>query len=56
MKEKQFIEAIKRIKMLKFHENVLKDFKEGVLNKSERAGFAGILYWLDENEKNFVKK
>lgn len=55
MKENQMKEAIKRIKALDFIENVLKDFKEGTVNKSERTGFPGILYWIDDEEKEMVK-
>lgn len=53
----QYKEAVSRIRKMKFAPNVLKDFREGVINKSERMGpFCGILYWLDEEEKDFVKK
>lgn len=55
-KDLQKQEAVKRIKMLKFHENVLKEFQEDVLNKSEFAGFHGVLFWLDDKEKEFIKK
>lgn len=49
-------EAFKRMRMLKLHENVLKDFEKGVLNKSERqnAIFNGILYHLNEEEEEDV--
>ena len=45
-------EAIKRLKALKVHPKVLKDFEEeGKLNKSE---LCGILFWLDDSEKKMV--
>lgn len=47
-------EAIKRMKMLKLHENAIKEFEEeSKLNLSE---FGGILYWLNEEQKEFVSK
>lgn len=47
-------EAIKRLKVLKVHEKVLREFKEeGKLNKSEQLG---ILYWLDDNEVTMIKE
>ena len=52
-------EALKRMEKLKLHKNVLEDFKNGVLNKSERqnAIFNGILYHLDkEEEKDVIQK
>lgn len=50
MKAKQRTEALKRMEMLKLHENVIDDFKEiSLLNQSE---FGGILYWVEgEMEK-----
>ena len=44
-KELQMEEAIKRMKMLKLHKNVINEFKEGQLNMSENGG---ILYWVDD--------
>ena len=53
LREKQIKEAIKRMKMLKIHENAIVEFeKEGKINKSE---FGGILYWLDDEEWVRVK-
>lgn len=50
MKAKQRTEALKRMEMLKLHENVIDDFKEiALLNQSE---LGGILYWVEgEMEK-----
>lgn len=53
-KELQKQEAIKRMKLLKLHENPIKEFeKDGKLNQSEHGG---MLYWLDENQQEIVKK
>ena len=51
MKAKQRTEALKRMELLKLHENVIDDFKEiALLNQSE---LGGILYWVEgEMEKN----
>ena len=50
MKTKQRTEALKRMELLKLHENVIDDFKEiALLNQSE---LGGILYWVEgEMEK-----
>ena len=50
MKTKQRTEALKRMELLKLHENVIDDFKEiALLNQSEHGG---ILYWVEgETEK-----
>ena len=50
MKAKQRTEALKRMELLKLHENVIDDFKEiALLNQSEHGG---ILYWVEgETEK-----
>ena len=50
MKTKQRTEALKRMELLKLHENVIDDFKEiSMLNQSE---LGGILYWVEgEMEK-----
>lgn len=50
MKAKQRTEALKRMELLKLHENVIDDFKEiSLLNQSEHGG---ILYWVEgEMEK-----
>ncbi len=54
-KEEMLQEVIKRMQLLKLHNNVIKDLKnDGVLNKSE--GRLGILYWLDEKEQTMVKE
>lgn len=43
----QVTEALLRMKKLKLHENVIKDFLEnGKLNQSE---VCGLLYWLNED-------
>ena len=52
-KNLQIEEAIKRLKMLNLHPNVLKDFKKGVINRSDSMG---ALYWLNDNEKFMVKQ
>lgn len=46
-------EAIERLKMLGVMRNVINDFKEGVVNQSENGG---LLYWLDDEQKVFIKK
>lgn len=54
MFETQKKEAIKRMKILSLHENVIKEFKEEeVVNKSELGGF---LYWLNKDEARRVKQ
>lgn len=53
-RETQKQEAIKRMKMLKLHENCIREFEQDdVINQSEHGG---ILYWLDEKQQNIVKK
>ena len=37
-------EAVKRLKMLKVHPNVIKDFRNGIINYSVR----GILFWIEK--------
>jgi hypothetical protein len=56
-------EAMRRLKALRLHENVVRDFASGKLNLSERAVFPGnrkkpfgILYWLNEGEKRAVEE
>lgn len=52
--QEQKIEAIKRMKLIKLHENPIREFKaEGRLNLSENGG---ILYWLDEKQQECVKE
>lgn len=46
-------EAIKRMKKLDFHPNVLSDFKSEILNKSEIMGF---LFWLEDEELEAVRE
>lgn len=53
MKELMREEALKRMKFLNMHENVISEFKrEGKLNKTVTKG---ILYWLSEEEMEMVK-
>lgn len=54
-------EAIRRMEKLELHKNVIKEFKkERKLNKSQmgRVGNVnvGVLYWLDEDERQKVKE
>lgn len=50
---KQEAEAIERMKLLELYPTVINEFiNDKVINKSEHIG---ILYWLDEDEKKFVK-
>ena len=54
IQEKQKKEAIKRMKMLKLHSNVIADFKEDVLNYSEYG--MGILFWVEDEEwKSYIR-
>lgn len=47
-------EAVKRMKILQLHQNVLDDFiNENKLNKSDSP--LGSLYWLDKEEQKIVK-
>lgn len=41
------------MKKLNFHPNVLSDFKEDIINKSE---LIGILYWLNDEEIKAVRE
>lgn len=51
-KAKQKQEAIKRMKLLKLHDNVIREFdKEGIVNMSENGGF---LYWLNSDQQEIV--
>lgn len=51
-KTKQKQEALERMKMLKLHHNVIKEFeKDGIVNLSESGGF---LYWLNGDEQTIV--
>ena len=53
-------EAIKRLYMLNLHPNVLRDFKQGTLNRSDRGQFGpltiGALFWLSDKEQEKVKE
>lgn len=52
--QEQKNEAIRRMKLLKLHENPIREFEEkGRLNLSENGG---ILYWLDEKQQEYVKE
>lgn len=52
--EEARVEAVKRLEVLKVHENVLREFREEEkLNRSERLG---ILYWLNDEEQAMVKE
>ena len=47
-------EALKRMKMLKLHENAIREFeKEDVINQSEHGG---ILFWLDDSQNALVER
>lgn len=51
-KAKQKQEAIERMKLLKLHDNVIREFdKEGIVNMSENGGF---LYWLNSDQQEIV--
>ena len=53
LQEKQKEEALKRMKKLKLHPNVIKEFNsEGKLNKSVN----GMLFWLEPEEQAVVDK
>ena len=45
-------EAVRRMRRLGMHVNVVNEFQKGKLNKSE---FGGFLYWLNEDEQKMVK-
>ena len=51
---KQKQEANARMKLLKLHGNVIREFeKEGIVNLSENGGF---LFWLDSDQQAIVDK
>lgn len=53
-KETMKKEAVKRMKMLKMSKEVIRQFEEeDVLNLSESIGY---LYWLDNEQKEIVRK
>lgn len=54
IREKQKNEAIKRMKILKLYENVIKEFEEE--NKLNLSESIGVLYWLKEEEKELVEE
>ena len=48
-------EAIKRMKLLQLHQNVIKEFQdENKLNRSEFC--KGILYWITDEEQQLVNE
>ena len=48
-------EAIKRMKLLQLHQNVIKEFQdENKLNRSEFC--KGILYWIKDEEQQLVNE
>lgn len=51
-REKQLNEGVKRLRKLCVMPNVVTEFKEGKLNRSD---YGGILYWLDDKEAKMVK-
>ena len=54
-REEMIQEAIKRMKLLKLHQNVINEFKEEQrLNKSDLN--KGILYWLNEEEQEMIER
>ena len=54
LKLEQKQEALNRMRMLDIYSPAIKEFeKENIINKSEHGG---LLYWLDENEQEFVKE
>lgn len=53
-KEQMKEEAMKRMKMLDFHPNVLKDFKGDRLNYSDYG--IGILYWVEGIYREKIKE
>lgn len=52
-RERQQKEAVERMKLLELYPIIISEFiNEKTINKSEHIG---ILYWLDDDEKKFVK-
>lgn len=51
LRNKQVEEAVKRMKMLHILPRAIQEFKSGVINRSEEIG---LLYWLDDEEKEMV--
>lgn len=48
-------EALKRLRVLKVHKDVINDFKKGIIHYSERQNklLDGILYWI-KNEQRYL--
>ena len=47
-------EALERMRMLNLYPNIIREFeKENILNMSENGGF---LYWLDDQQKEYVSE
>lgn len=53
LRNKQVEEAVKRMKMLHILPRAIQEFKSGVINRSEEIG---LLYWLDDSEKEMIEK
>lgn len=54
LREQQKAEAIKRMRMLSLHPNVINEFiTDNTLHKSEDYG---VVYWLDDKEKQIVNE
>lgn len=52
-RQKQKQEAIARMKLLKLHQNIIREFEQDdVINLSENGG---ILFWLDEKQTEYVR-
>lgn len=59
MREKMKEECERRMRIMLMHENPIEEFScDGKLNISENLGgpFAGILYWLTDEEEELVSK
>lgn len=56
VKEEQIQEAIKRLQFLQLHPNVIRDFRRGIINRSDPSPFGGILFWLTDKEKEYVRE
>lgn len=53
LREMQVKEAVNRMKMLHILPRTVQEFKSGVINRSEEIG---LLYWLDDSEKEMIEK
>lgn len=49
-------EAVRRLKLLKVHKNVIDDYKKGQITISERANDTNILYYPTEEEQFIFNK